>query len=548
MRILRWLLGPEEKNHFLARWIFLRALGLIYFSAFYSFLFQVKGLNGPHGILPAATYLPAVAEQIPGWQRFWFAPTLLWWSSSDGMLMLLCWIGIGASLAVILNLWPRAGLLASFVCFLSFIAAAQEFSSYQSDGMLLEAGFISLFFAPAGLRPRLGMAHPPSRLSLFLLRWEWFRIYFESGIVKIASGDYSWRHLTAMDDYYQNGPLPTWVGWYCQHLPHWFHAATAFMTLAAELGLVFMMFLPRRFKIICFFILTPFQIGIILTANYTFLNYLVLVLGFLLLDDEFLRRFFPKRLKETTESTEAEVPAAAAEPDREQPLPLRSRMAEWLKPVRRVVAGVSLLWVFYVTTALLLATVASLSRNIDVSRWERSALWKPVDALEPFRCANSYGLFAVMTHERYEIEFQGTQDGENWIAYPFRYKPQDLTKPPGIYAPYQPRFEWNLWFASLGPWRRNLWVVNAEARLLDNEPDVLKLFASNPFSKVPPRQVRTVLWQYWFTDRSTKRREGNWWRRQLIGLYAPALERMPDGRIGVAESGSGLLEVEPPER
>ncbi|HKF23389.1 MAG TPA: lipase maturation factor family protein, partial [Candidatus Angelobacter sp.] len=458
------------------------------------------------------------------------------------------WIGIGASLAVILNLWPRAGLLASFVCFLSFIAAAQEFSSYQSDGMLLEAGFISLFFAPAGLRPRLGIAHPPSRLSLFLLRWEWFRIYFESGIVKIASGDYSWRHLTAMDDYYQNGPLPTWVGWYCQHLPHWFHAATAFMTLAAELGLVFMMFLPRRFKIICFFILTPFQIGIILTANYTFLNYLVLVLGFLLLDDEFLRRFFPKRLKETTESTEAEVPAAAAEPDREQPLPLRSRMAEWLKPVRRVVAGVSLLWVFYVTTALLLATVASLSRNIDVSRWERSALWKPVDALEPFRCANSYGLFAVMTHERYEIEFQGTQDGENWIAYPFRYKPQDLTKPPGIYAPYQPRFEWNLWFASLGPWRRNLWVVNAEARLLDNEPDVLKLFASNPFSKVPPRQVRTVLWQYWFTDRSTKRREGNWWRRQLIGLYAPALERMPDGRIGVAESGSGLLEVEPPER
>jgi hypothetical protein len=548
MRILNWLLGPEERNHFFARWIFLRALGLIYFSAFYSFLFQIKGLNGPHGILPAAMYLPAVAEQVPGWQRFWFAPTVLWWSSSNGMLMFLCWIGIAASVAVILNLWPRVGLLLCFVCFLSFIAAAQEFSSYQSDGMLLEAGFISLFFAPAGLRPRLGMAHPPSRLSLFLLRWEWFRIYFESGIVKIASGDYSWRHLTAMDDYYQNGPLPTWVCWYVHHLPHWFHAATAFMTLAAELGLVFMMFLPRRFKIICFFILTPFQIGIILTANYTFLNYLVLVLGFLLLDDEFLRRFFPKRLKEATEATEAALPAAAVEPDHAHPVPLRARLAEWLKPVRRVIAGVSLLWVFYVTTALLLATVATLSPRIDPARWERSVLWKPVDALEPFRIANSYGLFAVMTHERYEIEFQGTQDGENWVAYPFRYKPQDLAKAPGIYAPYQPRFEWNLWFASLGSWRRNLWVVNAEARLLENEPDVLKLFASNPFPKQPPRQVRTVLWQYWFTDRATKRREGTWWRRQLIGLYAPALERMPNGRIGVAESGSGLLNAEPPER
>ena len=112
--------------------------------------------------------------------------------------------------------------------------------------MLLEAGFISLFFAPPGLRPGLGATHAPSRLSLFLLRWEWFRIYFESGVVKLTSGDYSWRHLTAMDDYYQNGPLPTWIGWYVQQLPHWFHAATAFMTLAAELGLVWMLFLPRR--------------------------------------------------------------------------------------------------------------------------------------------------------------------------------------------------------------------------------------------------------------------------------------------------------------
>src|SRR5260370_628960 len=108
-------------------------------------------------------------------------------------------------------------------------------------------------------------------------------------------GDYSWRHLTAMDDYYQNGPLPTWIGWYVQHFPHWFHAAAAFMTLAAELGLVFMLFLPRRFKIVCFCILTPFQIGIILTANYTFLNYLVLLLGVLLLDDCFLRTRLRRR-------------------------------------------------------------------------------------------------------------------------------------------------------------------------------------------------------------------------------------------------------------
>src|SRR5207245_10800028 len=131
--------------------------------------------------------------------------------------------------------------------------------------------------------------------SLFLLQWEWFRIYFESGVAKIASGDPEWRHMTAMDEYYQNGPLPTSVGWSVQHLPHWFHASTTYGTLALELGLVWMLFLPRHLRIVCFFIVTPWQIGIILTANYTLLYYLVLALGFLLLDDRFLVHFLPRR-------------------------------------------------------------------------------------------------------------------------------------------------------------------------------------------------------------------------------------------------------------
>ena len=138
---------------------------------------------------------------------------------------------------------------------------------------------------------------PPSRASLFLLQWEWFRIYFESGVVKLASGDPEWRNFTAMDEYYQNGPLPTWIGWYVQHLPHWFHAFATGATLVLELGLVFMLFLPRRWRIVCFFIVTAWQIPVILTANYTFLNYLVLVLGFLLLDDRFIARFLPDALE-----------------------------------------------------------------------------------------------------------------------------------------------------------------------------------------------------------------------------------------------------------
>jgi hypothetical protein len=159
----------------------------------------------------------------------------------------------------------------------------------------------------------------------------------------------------------------------------------------------------------------------------------------------------------------------------------------------------------------------------------------PVTALEPFRVANQYGLFAVMTRGRYEIEFQGSRDGENWVTYPFRYKPQELNQPPRIYAPYQPRFDWNLWFASLGSWREYPIVPNTEVRLLSNDKDVLKLFAGNPFSGEPPRQIRVLFWQYWFTTTSEKRKTGMWWRRQLLGLYSPTLERTPEGNIRAIE-------------
>ncbi len=291
------LFAPDftPSGYLAARWLFLRALGAIFFSAFYSLAFQIRGLIGPHGLLPAQEYLAQVAR-VMGSGRFWYAPTVFWWSASDRTLLAVCIIGMIASVFLMLNVFPRDALVVCLIAFLSFIGAAQDFASYQSDGMLLEAGFLSLFFAPPGGRPRWGISDPPSRASRFLLVWLMFRIYFESGIAKMLGRDPEWRHFTAMDEYYQNGPLPTWMAWYAHHLPHAFHVATAILTLALELVLIFAVFLPRRSRIVLFCVITPWQIGIILTSNYAFLNYLVLVLGFLLLDDKFLARFLPRRL------------------------------------------------------------------------------------------------------------------------------------------------------------------------------------------------------------------------------------------------------------
>ena len=523
-------------GHVVPRWIFLRALAAIYFSAFYSLLFQIKGLIGPQGILPVHDYLPAVARAYHV-AKFWFAPTLFWISSSSHVLMIVTLIGLIASITAFLNLWPRLSFLLCFVCFLSFVSAAQDFSSYQSDGMLLEAGFIALFFIPRGVRPGLGAATPPSRASLFLLQWEWFRIYFESGLVKLISGDRQWRTLTAMDHYYETGPLPTWVGWYTQHLPHRFHAASAAGTLILELGLVWMLFLPRRVRIICFFIVTPWEMGAILTANYTFLNYLVLSLGFLLLDDRFLLQFVPDRRNsthspqpntQTTEGLSQGTPVTDEhDPDSTQGTesqPWR-RISNHLTAFRLATPVVMLSWIFYDTTAEMLLIPF---RTLPLPT-------RPIALLDPFRIANQYGLFAVMTNGRYEIEFQGSNDGQNWAPYLFRNKPQLLNEAPRIYAPYQPRFDWNLWFASLGDWHQNEIVPLTEERLLENDKDVLALFRSNPFPQAPPRFVRAMLWQYWFTSRREKRATGNWWRRELLGMYAPELTKTPDGQNAVVQ-------------
>jgi hypothetical protein len=178
--VVRWLFDSRygAVDRLIPRWIFLRALAAWYFSAFYSLLFQIKGLMGPEGILPTGQYLAAVARAL-GPRRLWFAPSLFWVSSSSRMLIGVMILGLVASVIAFFNLWPRLSFLVCWICFLSFVTSTSVWSNYQSDGMLLEAGFLALFFAPRGLVPGWGAHSLPSRASFFLLQWEWFRIYFE---------------------------------------------------------------------------------------------------------------------------------------------------------------------------------------------------------------------------------------------------------------------------------------------------------------------------------------------------------------------------------
>jgi hypothetical protein len=294
---------------------------------------------------------------------------------------------------------------------------------------------------------------------------------------------------------------------------------------------------------------------VILTANYAFLNYLVLVLALFLLDDAFLTHLLPMRWREklglttlaATPKQEVIAPSFGAiethsilQPDampvesapltkKDQDLTGKERLWQQLHFAKVALIAVLFAWLFYAST---LEMIWMILPGLPLPT-------APVVALAPLRIAERYGLFAVMTPARYEIEFQGSNDGKTWIAYPFRFKPQDVRKAPGIYAPYQPRFDWNLWFASLGEWRANPIVPRTEKHLLQGDADVLALFAGNPSSDKPPKQVRAVLWQYWFTTMAEKHATGLWWRREFKGLYAPTLELELNGKLGIVDFPSG---------
>ncbi|MCI0446022.1 lipase maturation factor family protein, partial [bacterium] len=221
----------------LISWLFLRALGLIYFAAFVSMEGQIQGLIGSGGILPIHEKLSEIYAMI-GNAAYWHFPTVFWISSSDFALTAVCLTGAVSSLFVVLDFLSRTALMICFLLYLSITVAGQDFTTFQWDTLLLESGFLAIFLT-AG-----------SRIIIFLYRWLLFRFMFMSGVVKIASGDATWSTLRALAYHFETQPLPSPLAWYAHHLPMWMHQLTTAGVLLIELIIPFFIFLPRRFRLI----------------------------------------------------------------------------------------------------------------------------------------------------------------------------------------------------------------------------------------------------------------------------------------------------------
>lgn len=465
-----------DLSYIVTQWLFLKLLGVIYLLAFGSLLVQVEGLYGSQGVLPIQEFLALLRNRL-GKKRYFHYPSLFWLHCNDRFLRLCAAAGPVLALLLIAGFYPPICLALLWLLYLSFVTVGREFLAYQWDALLLEAGFMSIFFA---------LVSPPTLLMIFCYCFFLFRFLFSAGAVKLTSGDPHWRKLLALCYHYQTQPLPNRIGWYAHHLPASLQKLSTLGTFFFELLVPFFLLVPGQGRLVAVLLTLLFQSLILSTGNYGFFNLLTMVLAIPLVEDQYLV-FLSGLLPE---------PEVAA-------------VAPALIPV------VSLMcMVFLVLNALQL--IALFYRPLR--------LGGILPFLAPLWLSNSYGLFAVMTTRRLEFVIEGSHDLKEWRSYGFRWKPGDLQSAPKQVAPHQPRLDWQMWFAALDPVNPEAWLWSLLQKLLRNSPAVVSLLKTNPFPEAPPRYIRLALYRYNFTDLATRRRTGKWWERTALGT-SPAMTR-----------------------
>jgi len=466
-----------SSNSILAGWVFLRSLAFVYFCAFASMSVQIEGLIGTNGLLPVTRHL-ALIEHFYQEQKFWHTPTIFWINSSDTMLGFICYFGMAVACLLLFDIFTRASLIVCYFLYLSIVEVGQDFTYFQWDVLLLEVGFLAIFLTWG------------SGIIILLFRFLLARFMFMGGLVKIASGDPNWTNLSALTFHYETQPLPTPVAYYAYHLPGWLHTVSVGGLFFIELVIPFFVFLPRFFRLFacCAFILL--QGSIILTGNYNFFNILVIFLCLFLLEDRDLEKILPQQLSAFIQHKKT-VPGSIA----------HTIAGLWASLV--ILICVSQIWLYNIHMPLP-GLLKSLLRTTST-----------------FSLVNNYGPFAVMTTKRNEIIVQGSNDGQHWLDYEFKYKPGKLNREPGWNIPHQPRLDWQMWFAALGPPQKASWFDSLLNKLLHGSPQVLSLLDDNPFADEPPRYVRALLYHYSYTSLAQRSNSGQIWQRQYQGVYWP---------------------------
>ncbi len=464
---------PE--NYTLIASILPRLLGIIYFFAFGAFIFQMRGLFSVQGILPIADFLAYLRVYYPR-RKFFVCPSLFWINSSYTSLIGLVVLGTFLSIVLMLGFYPSLMLFFLYILYLSLASAGQDFLGFGWEGYLLEIT-IQVFL--------ISLTQVPNPLVWVSINFLLFRFYFQAGIVKLQSGDRSWRNLTAVAYHYLTQPIPNTVAWYVYKLPLWFQKASCFFMFVVELVVPFGIFFNEEIRFVTFFLLFSLQFFIWATGNFSFLNHLAVVFSCLLVNNHYISAVFPIH----------SPPATATAP-----------------------LGVEI-FLYCAGGVILFLQIVQLVHHYMPNR----TFAKLLHYQAPFHLVNRYGIFAIMTVKRYEIIVEGSMDGQQWKEYLFYWKPSETQRRPRRVSPYQPRIDWQAWFLPFEPFEQVNWFQHFLTRLLQGSKPVLSLLRYNPFPDAPPKYVRALVYDYEFSDFATKKKTGQWWTRRVMGPYSPTM-------------------------
>jgi hypothetical protein len=453
-----------------SRFLFERALALVYLVAFVCAANQFVPLLGEQGLLPVSRFVRAVP--------FRASPSLFFFAPTDLAFRIAAWIGIILSGAALSGLMQRSGLLSSVVwailwlLYLSFVNVGQVFYGFGWESLLLETGFFAIFLGSG--------ATAPSALLIWIWRWVLFRDMFGAGLIKLR-GDSCWRDLTCLNYYFETQPIPNALSWYFHWLPASVHRAGVMCNHVVELGIPFAYFSPQPIAGIAGLLTIAFQLTLIVSGNLSWLNWLTIVLCIPTLD---------------------------------------SRWLSWLPitpPTLRATPLAQRIGIYAVATLVAAMSVQPILNMLSPRQLMNFSF-------NPLHLVNTYGAFGSITRTRNEIVIEGTDDAaitpsSIWREYEFKGKPGDPSRMPAQIAPYHLRLDWLMWFAAMSSPSEHSWFTALLVKLLHGDRATLDLLRSNPFPDHPPRYVRALAYEYRFTTPDERRRTGRWWNRELLGEY-----------------------------
>jgi hypothetical protein len=450
---------------------------MIYFVAFLSAYNQFTALLGEKGLLPAPEFLKLTSfKEYPSLFHYKYSDKLLTGVCAMGMLLsVLIAVGIVGSAPALFHMliW-----LVVYGLYLSIVNIGQEFYGFGWETMILEAGYFAAFMGPEWMTP--------SWIPILILRWMLFRTEMGAGLIKLR-GDSCWRDLTCLYYHHETQPLPNPLSRFFHFGPKWFHKMGVIFSHFCQLIVPIGLFFPQPIAAIAGFFMILHQLILVVSGNYSWLNWLTIVLGFLSIS--------------------------------QNDFAVMENRPLWFELIQYLV--------------LIQAMYLSIKpfKNLFAREQYMNYCWNR------WHLVGAYGAFGSVTKERYEIILEGTtaeilDETSEWKEYGFKGKPGELDRIPPVVAPYHLRLDWMIWFLPftvrvLGKHivvrGHRMWFVRLMLGLLKNEKEILKLLRFNPFEKKPPIWVRAKFYQYHFTTAQEFKKTGNIWRREYLGEFCPEL-------------------------